>query len=86
MIAAEQPERNHSVQPSSDELSLGDRRYVTLVLRLVVDGIGHLKHGEVVDVEGHSRGRFASWRGLARVLAAELAAQQTPRRAAPGEI
>jgi hypothetical protein len=44
---------------------LGDKRHVTLVLRLVVDIAGTLMHGEIGDLNGRTRGRFAAWDKLA---------------------
>ncbi len=43
---------------------LADSRYVTLVLRLLIDRQGRLVHGEIVDVDGRTRGRFSEWRDL----------------------
>lgn len=51
---------------------LAANRHVTLLLRLVADPEGHLVHGEVVDADGASRGKFASWKNLVELLAARL--------------
>jgi hypothetical protein len=47
---------------------LADKRYVTLILRLRIDPRERLVHGEVVDTEGKSQGRFAGWRELNRMV------------------
>ena len=47
---------------------LADKRYITVVLRLVVDERGWLVHGELVDVEGMLKQRFKGWRGLAQAI------------------
>jgi hypothetical protein len=54
---------------------LVEKQAVTLILRLVLDGQGHLQYGEVLDTEAHSQGRFVGWRGLTRTLRAWLARQ-----------
>jgi hypothetical protein len=38
----------------------------------VADPEGHLVHGEVVDADGASRGKFASWKSLVELLVARL--------------
>lgn len=50
---------------SSTGERLGDKRHVTLVLRMVVDATGTLMHGEIGDLNGITRGRFAAWDRLA---------------------
>ena len=47
---------------------LADFRNVTLLLRLVTDPDGTLVRGELVDVDGHSLGRFLSWDRLIELL------------------
>ena len=47
---------------------LADKRQITLVLRLTVDGRGQLVHGEVVGLRGEVLGRFATWARLLVVL------------------
>jgi hypothetical protein len=47
---------------------LGDRRLVTVVLRLVVDRQERLVNGEVLDAVGISRGRFVRWDQLVGVV------------------
>lgn len=51
---------------------LGDKRHITLVLRLVVDGAGTLMHGEIGDLNGMTLGRFAAWDKLAGSVQAAL--------------
>jgi hypothetical protein len=55
-----------STPPDRDGSS--ERRYVTVVVRLLVDGRGRLLHGEYVDVEGQVQGRFAQWRDFNRAM------------------
>ena len=43
---------------------LARRKYVTVILRLLVERGGHLVEGQVIDVAGAVRGRFGEWRGL----------------------
>ena len=66
-------------QDSTDE-RLGDKRHVTLVLRLVVNATGRLVHGEIGDLEGTARGRFAAWDKLATSVQAVLASDDPRRR------
>jgi hypothetical protein len=40
---------------------LGDKRNVTVVLRLVLDREGELMEGEVVDAKGRPGDRFNDW-------------------------
>lgn len=47
---------------------LADKRYITVVLRLVLDERGQLLHGELIDVEGVLQQRFKGWRGLAQAM------------------
>jgi hypothetical protein len=53
--------------------SLEEKRYVTAVLRLLLDKGGEIVHGEVVDVEGKPSKRFVDWAGLAPAVKAWLA-------------
>lgn len=55
---------------------LADRRYVTVIVRLMVDARGRLVQGEIVDATATSHGRFVGWRGLIRTLRAWLASQE----------
>jgi len=43
---------------------LQDKRYVTAILRLLIDKHGGLVHGEVADVDGTVGRRFADWPAL----------------------
>jgi hypothetical protein len=52
--------------------TLGDHRNLTLILRLVVDEAGQLVHGELVDLDGASHGRFLNWETLLRLLSVRL--------------
>jgi hypothetical protein len=58
------------------EATLVEKQPVTLILRLVLDGQGHLQYGEALDVEARSQGRFVGWRGLIRTVRAWLARQE----------
>ncbi len=51
---------------------LGDKQQITLVLRLVVDAAGTLMYGEIGDLNGMTRGRFADWDKLAGSVRAVL--------------
>lgn len=46
---------------TSDEELLAERRNVTLMLRLVVDRLGDLVEGEVIDARRRSRIHFIDW-------------------------
>lgn len=65
-ILPTQPDRNH----------LADKRYATVVLRLVLDKHGRLMHGELVDVEGTLQQRFKGRRGLTQAVRTWLAGQE----------
>jgi hypothetical protein len=41
--------------------TLGDKRILNVVLRIVLDRNGALQQGEVVASRGSSRGRFNTW-------------------------
>lgn len=56
--------------------TLGEKRYATLILRLVLDQQGRLMHGELVDVAGGFSNRFVAWRGLIHALRAWLTYQE----------
>ncbi len=51
---------------------LADHRNLTVMLRLVVDPTGHLMHGELIDLDGSSRGRFLNWERLIELLTVRL--------------
>lgn len=48
--------------------SLGDKRNVNLILRLVLDKSGQLKQGEVIATTGSPSGRFGTWEAMAPVV------------------
>ena len=47
---------------------LAEKRYVTVILRLLLDRQGRLVQGEVVNTASQVQGRFAGWRGMSRTL------------------
>ena len=55
-----------SALDEEDELS--GSRQVILILRLVLDRQARLQHGELVDAESVSQGRFVSLTGMTDVL------------------
>jgi len=55
------------------ENHLADRRYVSVVLRLVLDQHGQMIHGEVVGDANMRPARFSGWRGLTRAVRVWLA-------------
>jgi hypothetical protein len=55
---------------------LAEKRYLTVIVRLVVDKRGQVVQGEVVDLQARLLGRFAGWRGLTRTMRAWLARQE----------
>jgi len=57
---------------SPAENHLADRRYVSVVLRLVLDQHGQMIHGEVVGDATTRPTRFSGWRGLTRAVQAWL--------------
>jgi hypothetical protein len=68
---------------SPAENHLTDRRYVSVLLRLVLDQHGQMIHGEVVgDTSAHPT-RFRGWRGLTRALQAWLTRRQDDAADAP---
>lgn len=56
----------------SVEEQLSAKRYVTLVLRLLVNGKGQLVQGEVVTLEAQSLSRFTKWRELTQAVRAAI--------------
>jgi hypothetical protein len=52
---------------------LGEKRHVTVILRLVLDHRGTLQVGELSDLDGAVLGRFSAWGDLTRTLARWLA-------------
>ncbi len=62
------------------EANLADTQNVTLVLRLVFDGQGCLRHGQIIDIDDDLVGQFTDQAGLTRALAAWFDAQGCPDR------
>jgi len=62
-------------QPPAEN-HLADRRYVSVVLRLVLDKHGQMIHGEVVGDATMRPARFSGWRGLTRAVQVWLAGQE----------
>jgi hypothetical protein len=56
--------------------NLAEKRYATLILRLVLDQHGRLIYGELVDVASGLPDRFVAWRGLIRTVRAWLTSQE----------
>ncbi len=48
--------------------TLGERRHVTLILRLVLDRLQGLVYGEIVDADGRHGGHFRAWSELPGVV------------------
>jgi hypothetical protein len=44
--------------------SLGDKRNLNIILRIVLDRFGTLQQGEVVASRGASQGRFDTWEAV----------------------
>ncbi len=57
--------------PTADE-KLAQKRYVTVMLRLVMDTRGRMVYGEIVDDSAKSWGHFVGWRELIRLTRAYL--------------
>jgi hypothetical protein len=49
---------------------LEKQHQLVVVLRLVVDSGGRLSHGEAVDVDGASIGRFSDWVRISPIVQA----------------
>jgi hypothetical protein len=47
---------------------LEKQHQLVVVLRLVVDDVGRLSHGEAVDANGASIGRFSDWRRISPIV------------------
>ena len=47
---------------------LAGKRYITVVLRLVLDERGRLTHGQLVDVANGRKQRFIGWHGLVEAM------------------
>jgi hypothetical protein len=61
------------VLPGGASGELDEKRYVTAILRLLMNRQGELLHGEVADVEGRPCKRFVDWQGLMPAVRAWLA-------------
>jgi hypothetical protein len=57
----------------------GELSHATVILRLLLDRLEHLVHGEVLGLDGTSAGRFRTWRELPDLVQTLIARQ---RRAA----
>ena len=58
---------------------LKDKRYVTAILRLLIDARGDLVHGEVTELDGVSTKRFIGWVDLVPTIKRWLASlEQDP--------
>jgi len=55
---------------------LSEKRYVTVVVRMLIDRREQLVRGEIVDVNGIGQGQFAGWQGLIRTMRDYLTKQQ----------
>ena len=62
----------------ADDISLADRHYVTLILRLTLDQTGHLLQGELVDMTDTLQKRFLGLTGLNQAVEAWLKQQEQP--------
>jgi hypothetical protein len=58
--------------PTEDEW-LSEKLHVTVILRLILGKRRELERGEIVDLQGVTRGRFKDWRGLTRGLRSWIA-------------
>jgi hypothetical protein len=66
-----------------DDEKASAKRYVIVILRLLLDHRGNLVQGEVVSADANLHGRFMGWRGLnpaLRTLLVRLRQQNTPNR------
>ncbi|MSP12340.1 MAG: hypothetical protein EXR62_05210 [Chloroflexi bacterium] len=63
-------------EPEAEQLAT--KRYITVVLRLVVDEHDRLLYGEIVDGAGAGAKRFAGWRVLVRTVRTWVARQIPP--------
>jgi hypothetical protein len=62
---------------STNGSHLAEKRYATVVLRLVLDQRGQLIHGEFIDVTNMLGMHFSGWRGLIRIVRSWLAQQSS---------
>ena len=52
---------------------LADKRYVAVILRLLLNRGGRLERGELVDLDGNSHGHFTNFRELTTAVRAWIA-------------
>jgi len=64
------------LQPTIGDEELQGSRQLVVVVRLVLDAGWRLVHGELVDVDQRSRGRFAGWTELTPALRRYVDEQQ----------
>jgi hypothetical protein len=63
------PARYATVSATVGEENLAGATYVTVVLRVVIDGRRNgLIHGDLVDLDGTPPRHFVGWRGLTRTV------------------
>ena len=65
------------------DTSLGDRHYVTLILRLTLDRHGHLIQGELVDTSDARQKRFTGSTGLNQAVETWLRQKQVEAETEP---
>jgi hypothetical protein len=80
------PARYATVSATVGEENLARSTYVTVVLRVVLDGRKGLIHGDLVDLEGAPLRHFVGWRGLMQTVRGWLDSQieGTDKREAAG--
>lgn len=61
-----------------DDITLADRHYVTLILRLELDRTGQLLQGELVDTTDTLQKRFLGLAGLNQAVTAWFKQQEQP--------
>jgi len=72
------PARYATVSATVGEENLARTTYVTVILRVVVDGRKGVVHGDLVDLEGAPLRHFVGWRGLTRTVRGWLDRQIEP--------
>jgi hypothetical protein len=63
---------------SADDMTLAKRHYVTLVLRLTLDGTGRLLQGELVDTTDRHEKPFLGLAGLHQAVDTWFQQQEQP--------
>lgn len=63
----------------------GELSHATVILRLLLDRLEHLVHGEVLGLDGTSGGRFRTWRELPDLVQALVARQRRAAEEDDGE-